>query len=322
MKEIVKNHDKVIIIGNGAVGSSYAFSLVTREIAQEVGIIDINFEKAEGDAMDLSDALVYTSPKKIYAAQYTDCSDADLIVITAGAPQKEGETRLDLVEKNLHIMKEIIEPIMASSFDGIILVASNPVDIMTQAAQIFSGLPTHQVFGSGTALDTARFRKELAQILNVDARNVHGYIMGEHGDSEFPVWSHTNIGGLSIFEWVKNNADTDELLLINLFFKVKNAAYEIIQRKGATYYGIAMTLARITKAIFNDEHAILPLSTYIDGPYDIYDTYIGVPAIVNRRGIVATLEIPLNESEHNKMQRSATTIQEVRKAAFEKLNIQ
>ncbi len=317
MKETIKNHDKVIIIGNGAVGSSYAFSLVTREIAQEVGIIDINFEKTEGDAMDLCDALVYTAPKKIYAAQYTDCVDADLIVITAGAPQKDGETRLDLVSKNLRIMKDIINQIMSSGFDGLILVASNPVDIMTQAAQIFSGLPHNQVFGSGTSLDTARFRKEIATILNVDARNVHGYIMGEHGDSEFPVWSHTNIGGLSIFEWVKENENTDGELLLNVFFKVKNAAYEIIKRKGATYYGVAMALARITKAIFADENAILPLSVYIDGQYGIKDTYIGVPAIINRSGIVHTIEVPLNESEQNKMDISAKTLQDVRIAAFE-----
>lgn len=314
-----KQHDKVIIIGNGAVGSSYAFTLVTQEIAHEVGIIDINYEKTVGDAMDLSDALAFTSPRKIYGAQYSDCHDADLIVITAGAPQKDGETRLDLVSKNLKIMKSIIDSIMATGFDGLLLIASNPVDIMAYAAYKFSGLPQHKVIGSGTSLDSARFRKEIAQLLNVDARNVHGYIMGEHGDSEFPVWSHTNIGGLNIYEWVKDHDNVDEELLVNVFFKVKNAAYEIIKRKGATYYGIAVTLARITKAILNNENAIFPLSVYLNGEYGQHDLYIGVPTVINRQGVKHIIQIPLNESEQNKMDLSAQTLKEVQVKAFREL---
>lgn len=319
---IIKDHNKVIIVGNGAVGSSYAFNLVTSELVQEIGIIDINHEKAVGDAMDLSDSLAYTSPKHIYGATYDDCHDADLVVITAGAPQKEGETRLDLVNKNLKIMKSIIESIMKSGFDGLLLIASNPVDIMTQAAFKLSGLDASKVIGSGTALDSARFRKEIAYFLDVDARNVHGYIMGEHGDSEFPVWSHTNVGGLSIFEWLKDNENIDEETLVNTFFKVKNAAYEIIKRKGATYYGIAVTLTRITRAIFNDENAIMPLSVYVDGLYGINDTYLGVPAVINRQGIKHIIEIQLNESEQNKMELSAKTLQEVRQNSFEAVGIE
>ncbi len=319
---MIKDHNKVIIVGNGAVGSSYAFNLVTSELVQEIGIIDINHEKAVGDAMDLSDSLAYTSPKHIYGATYDDCHDADLVVITAGAPQKEGETRLDLVNKNLKIMKSIIESIMKSGFDGLLLIASNPVDIMTQAAYKLSGLDASKVIGSGTALDSARFRKEIAYFLDVDARNVHGYIMGEHGDSEFPVWSHTNVGGLSIFEWLKDNENIDEETLVNTFFKVKNAAYEIIKRKGATYYGIAVTLTRITRAIFNDENAIMPLSVYVDGLYGINDTYLGVPAVINRQGIKHIIEIQLNESEQNKMELSAKTLQEVRQNSFEAVGIE
>lgn len=319
---MIKDHNKVIIVGNGAVGSSYAFNLVTSELVQEIGIIDINHEKAVGDAMDLSDSLAYTSPKHIYGATYDDCHDADLVVITAGAPQKEGETRLDLVNKNLKIMKSIIESIMESGFDGLLLIASNPVDIMTQAAYKLSGLDASKVIGSGTALDSARFRKEIAYLLDVDARNVHGYIMGEHGDSEFPVWSHTNVGGLSIFEWLKDNENVDEETLVNTFFKVKNAAYEIIKRKGATYYGIAVTLTRITRAIFNDENAIMPLSVYVDGLYGINDTYLGVPAVLNRQGIKHVIEIQLNESEQNKMELSAKTLQEVRQNSFEAVGIE
>lgn len=319
---MIKDHNKVIIVGNGAVGSSYAFNLVTSELVQEIGIIDINHEKAVGDAMDLSDSLAYTSPKHIYGATYDDCHDADLVVVTAGAPQKEGETRLDLVNKNLKIMKSIIESIMKSGFDGLLLIASNPVDIMTQAAFKLSGLDASKVIGSGTALDSARFRKEIAYFLDVDARNVHGYIMGEHGDSEFPVWSHTNVGGLSIFEWLKDNENIDEETLVNTFFKVKNAAYEIIKRKGATYYGIAVTLTRITRAIFNDENAIMPLSVYVDGLYGINDTYLGVPAVINRQGIKHIIEIQLNESEQNKMELSAKTLQEVRQNSFEAVGIE
>src|SRR5699024_4268977 len=194
--------------------------------------------------MDLNSALAFTAPKKIYAADYADCHDADLIVYTAGASQKPGETRLDLTEKNLRITKDVVEKVMASSFNGIFLVATNPVDILTYAAYKLSGLPAHKVIGSGTSLDSARFRQAIADVLDVDVRNVHGYIIGEHGDTEFPVWSHANVAGLQISEWVNDNPDTDEKELIDLFFSVRDAAYEIIEKKGATFYGIGVSLAR------------------------------------------------------------------------------
>ena len=196
MEKSQKHGNKVILVGDGAVGSSYAYALVLQGIAEELGIIDINFEKTEGDALDLSHALAFNAPKKIYAATYEDCHDADIVCITAGAPQKPGETRLDLVSKNLKILKNIVDSIMASGFNGIFLMASNPVDILTYATWKFSGLPKERVIGSGTSLDSARFRQTIAELVGVDARNVHGYIMGEHGDTEFPVWSHTNVGGL------------------------------------------------------------------------------------------------------------------------------
>ncbi|MGL5684969.1 MAG: L-lactate dehydrogenase, partial [Vagococcus fluvialis] len=220
-------HQKIIVVGNGAVGSSYTFALVTQNIAQEIGIIDIDKDKAEGDAIDLSHALAFTSPKKIYAANYSDCHDADIVVITAGAAQKPGETRLDLVNKNLKIFKSIVEDIVASGFDGIFLIATNPVDILTYATWKFSGFPKHKVIGSGTSLDSARFRQSIAELVGVDARNVHGYILGEHGDTEFPVWSHANVAGLQIYEWVKDHPETDEEELVNLFFNVRDAAYTI-----------------------------------------------------------------------------------------------
>lgn len=314
-----KEKEKIILVGAGDVGSSYAFALVAQNIGRELGIIDLDTGKSEGDALDLSDGLAFTSPKKIYAATYDDCSDADLVVITAGAAQKEGETRLDLINKNLKITKGIVDSIMASGFDGIFLVASNPVDILTYAVWKFSGLPTNRVIGSGTSLDSARFRRALANLTDVDARDVHAYIIGEHGDTQFPVWSHANIGGLQIYEWVREHPEITEDSLIELVTGVRDAAYKIIQRKGSTHYGIAIALARITKAIFDDENAILPLSVYLDGEYGEKDIYIGSPAIINREGIKSVLEIPLNDLEKQKMQDSVSTIREMQTDAFEKL---
>ncbi len=308
---------KVILIGDGAVGSSYAFALVTQNVGREIGIIDVNTKKAEGDAIDLSDALAFTGPKTIYAAEYSDCADADIVVLTAGAAQKPGETRLDLIHKNLKIFKSIVDQVMATGFNGIFLVATNPVDVLTYATWKFSGLPASQIIGSGTSLDSARFRQEIARVVNVDARNVHAYILGEHGDTEFPVWSHANIGGLQLYEWLKQNGETvNEEDILEVFFSVRDAAYRIIDKKGATFYGIAVSLARITKAIFNDENAILPLSVYLDGEYGQEDVFIGVPAVINRKGIRNVIEIPLNEVETGNMQHSADTLREVIRSSF------
>ena len=230
MKQADKNQEKIILIGAGDVGSSYAFALVAQNIGRELGIIDLDTGKSEGDALDLSDGLAFTSPKKIYAATYADCKDADLVVITAGAAQAENETRLDLIKKNFKIAKIIVDQVMASGFDGIFLVASNPVDILTYAVWKFSGLPTQRVIGSGTSLDSARFRGALAGITDVDARDVHAYIIGEHGDTQFPVWSHANIGGLQIYEWMREHPEVTEESLIKLVTDVRDAAYKIIQR--------------------------------------------------------------------------------------------
>ena len=207
--------------------------------------------------------------KKIYAAQYSDCADADLVVITAGAPQKPGETRLDLVGKNLAINKSIVTQVVESGFDGIFLVAANPVDVLTYSTWKFSGFPKERVIGSGTSLDSARFRQALAEKLDVDARSVHAYIMGEHGDSEFAVWSHANIAGVNLEEFLKDTQNVQESELIELFEGVRDAAYTIINKKGATYYGIAVALARITKAILDDENAVLPLQSSKKGQYGV-----------------------------------------------------
>lgn len=313
------DNQKIILVGDGAVGSSYAFALVAQNIAQEIGIIDINRAKAQGDAMDLSHALAFTSPKKIYAADYSDAHDADIVVITAGAAQKPGETRLDLVHKNLKINRAVVKEIVASGFNGIFLVASNPVDILTYSTWKFSGFPKERVIGSGTSLDSARFRQALSDLLEVDARNVHAYILGEHGDSEFPVWSHANVAGLPIYDWVMAHPEIDEEAMVNLFFSVRDAAYDIIEKKGATFYGIAVSLARITQAILDNENAVLPLSVYVDGEYGLDDIYIGSPAIINAQGIKQVIEIPLTDGEQDRMTASASQLKEILNAAFTKL---
>ena len=313
------DNQKIILVGDGAVGSSYAFALVAQNIAQEIGIIDINRAKAQGDAMDLSHALAFTSPKKIYAADYSDAHDADIVVITAGAAQKPGETRLDLVHKNLKINRAVVKEIVASGFNGIFLVASNPVDILTYSTWKFSGFPKEKVIGSGTSLDSARFRQALSDLLEVDARNVHAYILGEHGDSEFPVWSHANVAGLPIYDWVMAHPEIDEEAMVNLFFCVRDAAYDIIEKKGATFYGIAVSLARITQAILDNENAVLPLSVYVNGEYGLDDIYIGSPAIINAQGIKQVIEIPLTDGEQDRMTASASQLKEILNAAFTKL---
>lgn len=299
--------NKIILVGDGAVGSSFAYAATILGVGRELGIIDINEDKAEGDAMDLSDVLSFSPVKDIYKADYKDCKDAKLVVITAGAPQKEGETRLDLVDKNLKIFKDMIGKIVDSGFDGIFLVASNPVDILTYATWKYSGFPASKIIGSGTTLDSSRFKKEIAKLVGVDPRSVDAYILGEHGDTEFPVWSHTNIGGLPLYEWVKSN-ETDELALLKTFDKVRNAAYEIIEKKGATFYGIGMTLAKLAQAIINDENSIYPVSVYMDGEYGLNDIFIGSPAVINKDGVKWVIEVPLTDTENERMQESARVL--------------
>ncbi|WP_421383987.1 L-lactate dehydrogenase [Bacillus salacetis] len=308
---------KVALIGTGFVGSSYAFALLNQGAARELVLIDLNKEKAEGDARDLSHGLPFSSPLKIWAGDYSDCADADLVVITAGANQAPGETRLDLVDKNIRIFKNIVSEVMKSGFDGIFLVATNPVDILTYATWHFSGLPKERVIGSGTILDTARLRYLLGDHFDVDARNVHAYIMGEHGDTEFPVWSHATIGASPLREMIDMDSPEIQQELHEIFVNVRDAAYHIIERKGATYYGIAMGLVRITKAIFNNENSILTVSALLEGEYGMDDLYIGVPAIINRDGIRKVIEMPLNEKEKEQFAHSANTLKSVIDKAFQ-----
>ena len=306
-----QNHQKVMLVGDGAVGSSYAYAMALQGIAEEFGIIDVVKERTEGDALDLLDATGYTYPKKIYSAEYSDCKDADLVVITAGAPQKPGETRLDLVNKNLRILSTIVKPVVESGFQGIFLVAANPVDILTYATWKFSGFPKERVLGSGTSLDTARLRVAMADLTGIkDPRSMQAYIMGEHGDSEFAAYSSASIGSLPFLDWAKEH-DVSKETLEKIEDDVRNKAYEIINKKGATFYGVAAALARISKAILRDEDTVLPVSAYMDGQYGINDVYIGTPAVVCADGIKQVIEVPLNEEEQTKMTESAKTLKQV-----------
>ncbi len=313
-----KNHQKVVLVGDGAVGSSYAFAMAQQGIAEEFAIVDIIKERTEGDAMDLEDATAFTAPKNIYSADYDTCKDADLVVITAGAPQKPGETRLQLVDKNLKIIKSVVEPIVKSGFDGIFLVAANPVDILTYAVQKLSGFPKNKVVGSGTSLDSARLRVALGKKLHVDPRDVIANIMGEHGDSEFAAYSSATVGGKPLLDIAKDEGiSEDELLKIE--DDVRNKAYEIINRKGATFYGVATALMRISKAILRDENSVLPIGAPMNGEYGLNDLYIGTPAVVNASGAAKVIEVPLNDREKKAMADSAKQLEEVAKNGMAKL---
>ena len=313
-----KNHQKVVLVGDGAVGSSYAFAMAQQGIAEEFAIVDIIKERTEGDAMDLEDATAFTAPKNIYSADYDTCKDADLVVITAGAPQKPGETRLQLVDKNLKIIKSVVEPIVKSGFDGIFLVAANPVDILTYAVQKLSGFPKNKVIGSGTSLDSARLRVALGKKLHVDPRDVIANIMGEHGDSEFAAYSSATVGGKPLLDIAKDEGiSEDELLKIE--DDVRNKAYEIINRKGATFYGVATALMRISKAILRDENSVLPIGAPMNGEYGLNDLYIGTPDVVNASGVAKVIEVPLNDREKKAMADSAKQLEEVAKNGMAKL---
>lgn len=315
-----QNHQKVILVGDGAVGSSYAYAMALQGIAEEFGIVDVVKERTEGDALDLIDATGYTYPKKIYSAEYSDCKDADLVVITAGAPQKPGETRLDLVNKNLKILSSIVEPVVESGFEGIFLVVANPVDILTHATWKISGFPKDRVIGSGTSLDTGRLQKVIGKMEHVDPRSVNAYMLGEHGDTEFPVWSYNNVGGVKVSDWVKAHG-MDESKLEEIHKEVADMAYDIINKKGATFYGIGTASAMIAKAILNDEHRVLPLSVAMDGQYGLHDLHIGTPAVVGRNGLEQIIEMPLTADEQAKMEASAKQLKEVMDKAFEETGV-
>jgi L-lactate dehydrogenase len=301
---------KVVIVGTGFVGMSYAYALLNQGTAEELVLIDVNKEKAEGEAMDLNHGLAF-APKKmnIKAGDYDECKDAHLVVITAGVNQKPGETRIDLLNRNAHIIQTVTKNIMSSGFNGIILVASNPVDILAYVAWKTSGLPTSRVLGSGTSLDTARLRYEISKYIKIDSRNIHAYILGEHGDSEFVCWSKAYVGAKPMLDVIESMKEINFEDLDHIYLKVRDAAQEIIKRKHATYYGVGMALVRITSALFDDENRILPVSVYNDGVYNIdSDLYIGLPAVLNRDGVHHVVNLKLSPEEQIKLEKSAAIL--------------
>lgn len=303
---------KVALVGTGMVGMSYAYSLLNQNVCDELVLLDIDKKRAEGEAMDLNHGLAFSgSNMKIYAGEYSDCRDADIVVISAGVAQKPGETRLDLLKRNAAVFRSIVEPVVSSGFNGIFLVATNPVDIMTRMVYVLSGFNPRRVLGSGTALDTARLRYLLGDYLNVDPRNVHAYVMGEHGDSEFVPWSQAMLATkpiLSLCEDTPSSCWTEDLEKISE--EVRSAAYKIIEAKKATYYGIGMALTRITKAILGDESSVLTVSALLLGEYGQTDVFTGVPCIINQNGIQRILKLSLSEDELKKLERSCSTLKE------------
>ena len=311
---------KVVLVGTGFVGMSMAYSMLNRGGINELVLIDIDKDKTIGEQMDLSHGLPYAPQKMIIkAGDYEECKDAQVVVITAGIAQKPGQTRLELAETNAKIMKQITESIMQSGFNGVIVVASNPVDLMTYVVAKVSGLPTSKVIGSGTVLDTARLRYLMADYLKVSSKNIHAYIMGEHGDSSFVPWDHAYVGCKKVKDIMKDNKHPMEDLK-KIHKGVVDAAYEIIEKKKATYYGIGMALNRIVRAILDNENSILTVSTYLkDGQYGQDDIYIGVPAIINSNGVRELLELNLNEYEQEKLDNSCKMIKEMREKSIDKI---
>ena len=305
----MKDIQKAAIIGCGFVGSSTAFSLMQSGMFSQLVLIDIDRDRAEGEAMDLSHGLPFASPMKIRAGDYDDLVDCAVIILTAGAGQKPGGSRLDLVQKNVAIYQGILPEIIRRNQEAILLVVSNPVDILTYVTLKLSGYPAHRVLGSGTVLDTARLKYLLGEHLQVDSRNVHAFIIGEHGDSELAVWSGATVSGVPLDHFCELRGHFDhEANDHRLYQKVRDAAYEIISKKGATYYGVAMAVTRIVTSIVRNEHSVLPVSNWLHGLYGLDGLCMSIPAVVGRCGVETALDIPLSIEEQNALFRSAETL--------------
>ncbi|HZJ86883.1 MAG TPA: L-lactate dehydrogenase [Erysipelothrix sp.] len=303
---------KISVIGAGAVGSATAFALMNHNVATDIVIVDINKEKAEGEAMDISHGRVFVEPVNIIAGDYPDTQDSDIVIITAGLAQRPGETRIDLVNRNIEIYKQMVPEIVKYNPDAILLVVSNPVDILSYVTYKLSGFPKERVFGSGTVLDTARFQSILSSKFKIDARDIHANIIGEHGDSEIATWSLTTIGGLTIEQYCRDmDLNCDVSVRDSITHDVKNAAYEIIERKGYTNYAVALAITRIVKAILRDEKAILTVSSLQSGAYGLDDVYISVPTIVGRKGVLDVMEVPYSSNEVQDLQKSAAILKDI-----------
>lgn len=312
------NHvgNKVVLIGAGDVGVAYAFALVNQGTVDHLAIIDIDEKKLAGNVMDLNHGVVWApSRTRVTKGTYADCADAAMVVICAGAAQKPGETRLQLVDKNVNIMNSIVSDVMANGFDGIFLVASNPVDLLTYAVWKASGLPHERVIGSGTILDSARYRYMLSEMDDIAPTSVHAYIIGEHGDSELPVVSSANIGGVSLSHRSEEDPGYNERIE-RIFEDTRDAAYTIIDAKGSTSYGIGMGLARITRAVIQNQAVVLPVSAYLQGQYGVEDAYIGTPAVIDRSGINKVVELALDEHEKERFRASYETLNKIKTEIF------
>ncbi len=306
------NIKKAAIIGCGFVGSSIAFALMQKGQFNELVLLDSNRSKAEGEAMDLSHGLPYTYSMDIHAGSYEEIADASVIIITAGAAQKEGQTRLDLIQTNARIMRSIVSELKRVKVEGILLVVANPVDVLTHIALVESGLPKNRVFGSGTVLDTARLKYLLSKHLSVDAKNVHAVIIGEHGDSETAIWSGANISGIPLNDFCALRGYTDhDGGMKRIQDEVVNSAYRIIERKGATYYGIALSVSHIVSCIVNNTNTMLPVSVELDGTYGLSGLALSIPSLVGREGVSKVLELPLTDEEREKLYASAKGLKEV-----------
>lgn len=301
---------RVAIVGLGNVGATLGYALLFSGLAAEIVLIDKDHAKAEGEAMDLNHAVPFARPTRIWAGTYPDCAGAAVVVISAGAGQKPGETRLDLLQRNAHIFAEIVPRIVEHNRDCMLLIATNPVDVLTHVTLRLSGLPSHHILGSGTILDTARFRYLLSQHFGVDARSVHAFIIGEHGDSEVPVWSLANIAGMRLEEFcAAQGRSCDWKELHSVFEQTRDAAYHIIARKKATYYAVAAGLMRIMEAILRDQNTVLSVSSLLTGEYGISEVCLSLPSIVNRNGIQKVLHLRLSAEEVQKLQDSAHVLQ-------------
>jgi len=304
--------NKISIIGAGFVGSTTAFALMASGLTSKIVIVDINKEKAEGEAMDLSHGVSFVRPIEITSGEYSDTKDSDIVIITAGVGQKSGETRLSCISKNLKIFQSIVLEVVKFSPNSILLVVSNPVDILTYITYKLSGFPSNRVIGSGTVLDTSRFKYLLSKHFEIDARNIHTYIMGEHGDSEIATWSLTSIAGMNVDEYCDTcTKNCGGEMKLNIYKEVKESAYTIIKKKGATYYAVALAIKRIVEAILSNENSILTVSSLLKGEYGIKDIYMGVPTVLGRDGVKKILEVKLNEDESDKLLESSKVLKEV-----------
>jgi L-lactate dehydrogenase len=303
---------KVAVIGAGNVGATFTYTLVLNGLVGEIVLIDVDRERAEGEAMDISHAVPLSNPVRVWAGDYSDSAGADVVVVTAGTAQRPGETRIDLVKRNAEIFSDVIPSITEHNDTGILLIATNPVDVLSCLAWRMSGFPSKRVIGSGTVLDTARFRYLLGEYLGLDPRNVHAYVVGEHGDSEVPVWSLANVAGMRLDEYCRREeCDIGDAVRERISHQVRDAAYEVIERKGATYYAVAVALVRIVESILRDQHTVLSVSNLVPGFYGIGDIYFSLPAVIGRGGVERVVHLALDQAETEALEESASVLRGV-----------